>query len=80
MPASMNQEQLQGQKGSGPSDTMVEDTDSGTGISSRRAKAVKRSFAQQVEQFVQRDDVPEEMKLGVREYFERIHEVEVPKQ
>ena len=80
-PETMVAERLTGQKGSGPSETMVEDTDSGSGVSSRRGVAkVERTFAQQVEQFVERDDVPEEMKRGVREYFERIHQAEVPTQ
>ena len=55
----------------------MEDADSGSGISGKRANAKARDFSSQIESFVQRDDVPEEMKLGVREYFERIHEVEI---
>jgi hypothetical protein len=27
-----------------------------------------------MESLVRRDDIPEELKLGVREYFERVHE------
>ncbi|MGJ8723202.1 MAG: hypothetical protein ACSHYB_01490 [Roseibacillus sp.] len=76
MPAEMAAERLKGQKGSGPSQSTVEDADSGAGISGRRNAVQERSFARQMESFVARDDVPEEMKLGVREYFERIHEVE----
>ena len=77
MPAEMNVERLKGQKGQGPSQSTVEDAESGTGISGKRGTAKARDFNRQMESFVQRDDVPEEMKLGVREYFERIHKVEV---
>ena len=76
LPAEMNVERLKGQKGQGPSQSTIEDADSGTGISGKRATAIARDFNRQMESFVQRDDVPEEMKLGVREYFERIHKVE----
>lgn len=76
MPAQMAAERLKGQKGSGPSQSTVEDAESGTGISGRRSAVQERTFARQMESFVARDDVPEEMKQGVREYFERIHEVE----
>lgn len=76
MPAQMAAERLKGLKGNGPSQSSVEDAESGTGISGRRNAVQQRSFARQMESFVARDDVPEEMKVGVREYFERIHEVE----
>lgn len=77
MPDQMAAQRLKGLKGSGPSESTVEDAESGTGISGRRAAVQQRSFARQMESFVARDDVPEEMKVGVREYFERIHEVEI---
>jgi hypothetical protein len=76
MPAQMAAERLKGQKGSGPSQSTVEDAESGTGISGRRSAVKERTFSRQIESFVARDDVPEEMKVGVREYFERIHDVE----
>ena len=64
--------QLQGQHGSGPSMSSVEETESGTGVSSRRSEAKQRELTRQVESFVQRDDVPEALKLGVRNYFENL--------
>ena len=64
--------QLQGQHGSGPSLSAVEDAESGSGVSGRRGGARQREFARQVESFVQRDDVPESLKLGVRNYFENL--------
>lgn len=64
--------QLQGQHGSGPSLSSVEDAESGTGVSNRPGDAKRRDFARQTESFVQRDDVPESLKLGVRNYFENL--------
>ena len=64
--------QLQGQHGAGPSLSSVEESESGTGVSGRRGEAKQREFARQVESFVQRDDVPESLKLGVRNYFENL--------
>jgi hypothetical protein len=64
--------QLQGQHGSGPSLSAVEDAESGTGVSGRRGEARQREFTRQAESFVQRDDVPESLKLGVRNYFENL--------
>lgn len=64
--------QLQGQHGTGPSLSAVEEAESGTGVSGRRGEAKQREFARQVESFVQRDDVPESLKLGVRNYFESL--------
>ena len=69
-----NFERLKGQKGQGPSLSAVEDAQSGTGISSRRGAARERDFQRQFESFVRRDDIPEEVKSGVREYLENIHQ------
>jgi hypothetical protein len=64
--------ELKGQHGDGPSLSAVEDAESGAGVSSRRGEAREREFARQAESFVQRDDVPESLKLGVRNYFENL--------
>ena len=75
-----NGTELKGQHGEGPSVTAVEEAESGTGISGRNVEAEKaRQFQRKMEAFVRRDDVPEEVKMGVKEYFERVHEVEVKK-
>ena len=66
---------LEGQKGEGPSITAVEEADSGTGISGRSGETKAREFRRQMESFVRRDDVPDDVKMGVKEYFERVHEV-----
>lgn len=62
--------ELKGQHGEGPSLSAVEEAESGSGVSGRRGEAKQREFARQTESFVQRDDVPESLKLGVRNYFE----------
>lgn len=64
--------QLKGQHGQGPSLSAVEEAESGSGVSGRRGTAKQRKFAREIESFVQRDDVPEALKLGVRNYFENL--------
>ncbi len=68
--------QLKGLKGSGPSLTSVEAADSGSGVSHRRGAARQREFKHQFESFVQREDVPEAVRDGVKQYFEIIHEAD----
>lgn len=68
--------QLTGTKGHGPSLTSVESASEGTGVSTRRHVDVERTFERQVESFVQREDVPENVKAGVKQYFKNIHELE----
>ncbi|MEM1443972.1 MAG: hypothetical protein AAGF67_16610 [Verrucomicrobiota bacterium] len=66
--------QLQGQKGDGPSTSQVQAAESGDGVSSRRTGNQQREFQKQMESFVQREDIPDEVKEGVKRYFTRIHE------
>ncbi|MBN2702841.1 MAG: hypothetical protein JXR23_01385 [Pontiellaceae bacterium] len=70
-------EHLSGQLGEGESEKMVEDAASGTGVAlglgSGRGDV---GYEQKLEDFVRREDVPEEMKHGVRSYFQQIHELE----
>lgn len=70
-----NTTQLQGIKGQGPSVATVEAADDGDGVSVRRAEARAREFQNQLESFVQREDVPEDVKEGVKEYFRNIHRI-----
>ena len=65
---------LKGIKGEGPSLTKVESADDGTGTSNLRAEAKKREFKRQFESFVGREDVPEDLKAGVKNYFTNIHQ------
>jgi hypothetical protein len=58
----------------GPSASSVESAESGGGIAGRANVAKQREFKQQLESLVHRDDIPEGLKLGVREYFQRVHE------
>jgi len=67
---------LQGIKGQGPSQTTVETADDGTGTSGRVGVAKKRNFERQFESFVSREDVPAQVKSGVKNYFESIHQTE----
>ena len=69
-------EQLEGLKGDGPSLSKIEEADSGTGVSNSLATAKAQDFSRQMESFIQRDSVPEDLKIGVREYFKTVHEIE----
>lgn len=70
-----NRDQLTGQKGSGPSNTSIESADSGSGRATRTATLQEKTFQRQVESFIQREDVPAEVKEGVKEYFKGIQQV-----
>ena len=70
---------LQGQdSGQGAAARSVESADSGGGVATRSAGERERAFAAQLESLVHRDDVPEALKRGVREYFQTIHENPAP--
>jgi hypothetical protein len=71
-----NTTQLKGQKGTGPSLTKIEAADDGSGVSHRKAEAKERAFKKQFESFVQREDVPEDVKDGVKQYFDALHAAE----
>jgi len=67
--------QIQGQKGAGPSEKQVESAASGTGVSYGGDGPKKKiEHKKQMESFIEREDIPETMKNGVKEYFKRIHE------
>jgi hypothetical protein len=68
-----NTSQLKGIQGEGPSQTSIESADEGSGVSTRRATARQVDFKRQFESFVQREDVPEQVKEGVKQYFQIIH-------
>jgi hypothetical protein len=70
---------LQGIKGDGPSQTSVEAAEDGSGVSRRSSAAPQRAYRRQYESFVSREDVPEQVKSGVRNYFESIHQTEEQK-
>lgn len=70
-----NRDQLTGQKGAGPSNTSIESADSGSGKATRTATLQEKVFQRQVESFIQREDVPAEVKEGVKEYFKGIQQV-----
>ncbi|MEN0020134.1 MAG: hypothetical protein AAF747_04525 [Planctomycetota bacterium] len=62
-----------GAKSSGPSQTSIEEADSGDGVSGLRGSATTADFARQFESFIERPDVPAEVKDGVKLYLENIH-------
>jgi len=68
--------QLKGIKGTGPSLTTIEAAEDGSGTSTRKGEARQREFKRQYESFVSREDVPEQVKSGVKRYFEVIHEIQ----
>jgi hypothetical protein len=68
-------DQIQGQKGSGPSTTTTESADSGTGTATQTTAAPERPWQRQVESFIQREDVPPDLKSGVKEYFKAVQGV-----
>ncbi|MBK1790606.1 hypothetical protein [Persicirhabdus sediminis] len=77
--ANGNMAQLQGIKNqTGPSQSSVEEAESGTAISSKNESQRERSYQRSFESFVQRDDIPEELKSGVQNYFESIHQYQEP--
>ncbi|MEM6853033.1 MAG: hypothetical protein AAF593_01360 [Planctomycetota bacterium] len=73
-PEDGNPDAITGIKGSGPSQTTVEEASSGTGVSGRRATAAPAEYARQLESFVDRPDIPESLKTGVKTYFENLHQ------
>ena len=66
---------LKGIQGDGPALSKVEEAEDGTGVSSRRAESREREVQRQFESFVQREDVPEDLKHGVKEYFKTIQRI-----
>ena len=67
--------QIKGQKdGQGPTLSQIESADDGTGTSHRKAEAKQRNFSKQFESFVQREDVPDDVKEGVKNYFKAVHD------
>ena len=67
---------LKGIKGKGPSLTQIQAADDGDGVSRIRAKATKREFKQQFESFVDREDIPDDLRTGVKNYFTNIHDIQ----
>ncbi len=75
-PSNGNLTKITGIKGEGKSRAWVEDAQSGSGVSQVRTVERKVDFKRQVEALIHREDVPEEMKEGVKTYFDLLHETE----
>ena len=73
-----NNTKLKGIKGSGPSITQLQDADDGDGTSRKKSTVKQRDYKRQFESFVEREDIPEDLKSGVKEYFTKIHQVAEP--
>ena len=67
---------MEGIKGQGPSDVTTEEANSGTGSTSGGVAKRKLQYRKQAEAYIQRQDVPSEVKQGVKHYFENIHQLE----
>jgi len=70
-----NYTKLKGQQGKGPVQKKVEAADSGFGTSNRKGAAKQRDFQHQMGSYMTRDDIPEDMKQAMREYYKDIHQV-----
>ncbi len=66
--------ELRGRPGEGTSDRAIESSDSGVGFSSRMGEEQQRRYRQQAESFLRRDDIPAEVRDGVKTYFETIQQ------
>lgn len=69
-----NYTSLQGLKNTGPSQVTTEESDSGSGASASTGVHRQVEYRQQAEAYIQRQDVPVEVKQGVKRYFENIHQ------
>lgn len=65
---------IKGIKGRGPALTTVESASDGDGVSGKRSKDANRDYQKQFESFINREDVPENLKAGVKNYFNNIHQ------
>jgi hypothetical protein len=70
--------ELRGRPGEGASDRALESSDSGAGLSSRMGAEQQRRYRQQAESFLRRDDIPAEVRDGVKTYFETIQQPAEP--
>ena len=68
--------QIKGEKGEGKSLVAVEAAESGTGRSKIQGKSNKKDFKTQTESFMNREDIPDDLKGGVKNYFNSIHNIE----
>jgi tetratricopeptide (TPR) repeat protein len=64
---------ISGQQGSGASRKKIESAASGSAVSRRVGKQTSDDFKYKVEEFIKRNDVPEGMKEGVKQYFNDLH-------
>ena len=68
--------QIKGAKGEGKGIVAVEEAESGTGVSRIKGKTNKKDFKNQTESFMNREDIPDDLKGGVKNYFNSIHNID----
>lgn len=71
-----NFSKIKGKQGQGPVQRKVEAADSGTGTSRRKGTAIQRDYQKQMSSYLNRDDIPEDMKQAMRQYYQDIHDLE----
>ncbi|QSH40777.1 hypothetical protein P0136_11500 [Lentisphaerota bacterium ZTH] len=77
--SSMNNGFLTGLKGiinEGRSTSSIEEAACGGGAAKRHSRVIKHKFKRQFESFIKRDDIPPQLKSGVKEYFTTLHQPE----
>lgn len=65
---------VEGMKGDGLTSRKVESALDGSAVSRRGRKILDTEFKYRMEEFINRGDVPDSMKSGVKKYFSTIHE------
>lgn len=66
--------QIEAQKGEGRSQRSVEAASSGGGATSRVSQKKDVKYRHTMESLIKRDDIPENLKVGVKNYFTTIHQ------
>lgn len=74
-----NHSKIKGQQGKGPVQKKIEAADSGTGTSHLKGSAQQRDYEHQMSSYLNRDDIPEDMKQAMRQYYKDIHATEQAK-
>lgn len=71
-----NLTKIKGKQGQGPVQRKVEAADSGSGVSRRNGTVTQRDYEKQMSSYLNRDDIPEDMKQAMRQYYQDIHDVD----
>lgn len=66
---------IKGQQGKGPVSKKTEAAASGTGTSNKKSTSQQRDYEHQMSSYLNRDDIPEDMKQAMRQYYKDVHEL-----